>query len=297
MPAHTSAWTAGETEHTVDIIRQSAAVKTPKSGKKMDGSDRKFFSAGRPNFEDDRWLLWSVIWFPILFVAVILCVKVFTPGIYLRLIREDGIVEWSTALAYAAGSGFAFLLALRLWRGCRVVLAALYGALAAGMLFVTFEEISWGQRILGLEASGFFIEHSVKEEINIHNLEQFPLGLAFIAVGFYGAFSRLLATSSSALRRFPCEVELLTPRYAIAPYFLLTFVLYTYYEYVFYTIIRPLGITIRRNYQWEEGAFVTGRDQEPAELLLAIGFLIFAFNNYQRHKALNAAAPSAERLA
>src|SRR3546814_626235 len=112
----------------------------------MNASDQKFFSAGRPNLEDDRWLLWSVMWLPILFIAVMLCVKVFTPGIYLRLIREDSIVEWSTALAFAAGGGFAFLLASRLWRDRRLVLAALYGALAVGMLFVTFEEISWGQR-------------------------------------------------------------------------------------------------------------------------------------------------------
>ena len=117
-----------------------------------------------------------------------------------------------------------FFLALRLRQDGQNALAVLYIGLAAGMVFAMLEEISWGQRVIGLETPEFFAEHSTKNEINIHNLEKFPLGLAFIVVGFCGSFSRLLLPGL-VRRRFSLETELLTPRFAIAGCFLPTFLL------------------------------------------------------------------------
>lgn len=254
----------------------------------MTSPSPEWFKRGRPNLEDDRWLLWLIAWFPLFFVVVSLCIKIVAPDLYAYSYREDGILEWSTALAFVAAGGFASLLAVRLRRDRRTVLALLYAGLAAGMVFAAMEEISWGQRVLNLEPSEFFVEHSTKEEINVHNLKQFPLGLAFVAVGFYGTFSRLLVPGS-VRRRFPFAVELLTPPYAISVYFLPTFLLFTYLEYVFYNVMGPLGLTLRRDYMWE-GHFIIAKDQEPIELLLAIGFLVFILNNWQRHKARKRAA-------
>lgn len=248
---------------------------------------------GRPNLDEDRWLFWLVAVFPALYVVMALCTKELAPAIYAYLIREDRIVEYLTALGFLAAGGVAFLLALRLVRDRRRVLAILYAGLALGMAFAMLEEISWGQRILNLEPSEFFVEESTKEEINVHNLKSFPLHLAFIVVSFYGAFARLLVPGS-VRRRFPLEVDLLTPRYVIAPYFLVTFAIYTYFEYVYHTIVRPLGITIRREYDWELH-FITGKEQEPIELLLAIGFLIFIVDNWQRYRVRSAATKSVGR--
>ena len=41
-----------------------------------------------------------------------------------------------------------------------------------GLVFVfgAGEEISWGQRILNIESSEFFVKHNAQREINIHNL-------------------------------------------------------------------------------------------------------------------------------
>lgn len=249
-------------------------------------SPKQLFLVGRPNLDEDLWLLWLAALFPLFSIALSLYLKVVTPGLYRYLIREDGIVEWATALAFLAAGGFAGLLALRLWRDRRAVLAVMYLGLAIGMVFAMVEEISWGQRILDLETPDEFVEHSTKEEINLHNLKAFPLGLAFIAVGFYGAFARMLVPHS-VRRRFPWEVELLTPRLVISSYFLVTFAIYTYFEYIYYTVMQPLGIDIRREYQWDDH-FIIGKDQEPVELLLAIGFLLFVCNNWQLHKAREA---------
>ncbi len=182
------------------------------------------FKRGRPNLDDDHWLLWSVAAFPLFFILVTLGVKVFTPTLYSYSIKEDGFIEWCTALAFIAAGAFAFVVAARLWQDRRGLLAVLYAGFAAGMLLAALEEISWGQRLADIETPEYFMDRSTKEELNIHNLEQFPLGPAFILVGFYGAFSRLL-TPGTVKRRFPSAVELLTPRYVIAAYFLPTFLL------------------------------------------------------------------------
>lgn len=242
----------------------------------------------RPNLDDNPWLRRTVAWFPFIFVAVMLGIKTVSRDSYRWLIREDGVLEWATALAFIAAVLFSIRLARRLAQDREVWLAVLYGLLALALLFATLEEISWGQRVFGLETPEYFVERSTKPEINVHNLRSFPLGLAFIAVGCYGAFSRLLLPVR-VFRRFPLQLQLLTPRREIVPYFLLTFALYVYYEVVYYTIMLPMGITVRREYGWG-GHLITGKDQEVIELLLAIGFMLFVFDNWLRYPVLRKVA-------
>jgi len=82
------------------------------------------------------------------------------------LAREDGVVEYATAiLLFAAGCVLAAL-AARL-AGHRRWLLVLY---AAAFVFAAGEEISWGQRILGIESPEFFLENNRQDEITLHNL-------------------------------------------------------------------------------------------------------------------------------
>ncbi len=90
------------------------------------------------------------------------------------MILEDGPFEWGSALLFLAAAFFFMMSFLRskskskYWPQRR---AWLYILLAL-FFFVAFgEEISWGQRIFGLETPDFLKEHNVQEEINIHNLE------------------------------------------------------------------------------------------------------------------------------
>lgn len=80
--------------------------------------------------------------------------------------REDGLVEYGTAILLAAGGGALAALAIRVggYRRWLLALYALAFVLAAG------EEISWGQRIFGIESSEFFLEHNRQGETNLHNL-------------------------------------------------------------------------------------------------------------------------------
>lgn len=84
--------------------------------------------------------------------------------------REDGLVEYSTALFLFL---IAVLCAFRLFtRGKGKSLTWKIGVLAFTLLFVfgAGEEISWGQRIFGIESGEYFLENNAQQETNLHNL-------------------------------------------------------------------------------------------------------------------------------
>jgi len=91
---------------------------------------------------------------------------------YLRVLDEDGPVEWATAALLAAGAGLAIHRARAGGRSRRfyVVVAAVAG-------LAVLEEISWGQRLLGVESPDFFLRHSDQQETNLHNVFQQWTGL------------------------------------------------------------------------------------------------------------------------
>lgn len=85
-------------------------------------------------------------------------------------IDEDGIAEWLTVvglLACAVISIARFFL-LRDRKKKLFLIFLLLTALV--FIFGAGEEISWGQRIFGIESSGFFKEHNTQGEMNVHNL-------------------------------------------------------------------------------------------------------------------------------
>ena len=59
---------------------------------------------------------------------------------------------------------------IRLWRTGRRAYAALFGLATLGMIFVAGEEISWGQRLLGLETPDDLEEINKQGETNLHNI-------------------------------------------------------------------------------------------------------------------------------
>jgi hypothetical protein len=100
--------------------------------------------------------------------------------------------------------------------------------LAIDLLFVIgMEEISWRQRIFKIETPSVLETHNWKGEINFHNVDAFPLHNAYILVGFYGAFARLL-TPGLVKRRQPMLVDLFTPPYTLLLYFFLPCALYVH---------------------------------------------------------------------
>jgi hypothetical protein len=107
----------------------------------------------------------------------------------LRLLAEDSAVEWLTALTILSTSGLAGVMATILWRGGHRVQALAYGLLCVASVVAAGEEISWGQRLFGVETPESVREANQQGELNIHNLDVVyePYVAAMLLVGLYGS--------------------------------------------------------------------------------------------------------------
>ena len=83
-----------------------------------------------------------------------------------KLCAEDGVIENLTALLYFAASAL-FVFGAVVLRGRNVWL----WGLALMCFLVAGEEISWGQRIIGVQTPEALRERNVQGEMNLHNIE------------------------------------------------------------------------------------------------------------------------------
>ncbi len=133
-----------------------------------------------------------------------------------QLVVEDGPLEWSTVFGLLA------LSALCLYRG--ITLRPFRERLFTGMTLlyaVIFfcgagEELSWGQRILNIESSEFFLEHNAQGETNLHNLVvgETKLNKLIFAKGMALVFAIYLFVITPLYNRKPAFRELVD-RFAI----------------------------------------------------------------------------------
>jgi hypothetical protein len=86
------------------------------------------------------------------------------------LLTEDQLFEYWTVVLYLA-SALVCLLGPRVFAGTASI--TLYWLMVWGVLFllVALEELSWGQRILGLDTPDFLVSRNLQKETNIHNLD------------------------------------------------------------------------------------------------------------------------------
>jgi hypothetical protein len=90
---------------------------------------------------------------------------------FLVLVREDGLVEWLTFGELLIMSAFSFIISFAFSRSePRSSAKKVWLFLGFLFLFGAMEEISWGQRILGIETPQWFLKHNKQGEINVHNL-------------------------------------------------------------------------------------------------------------------------------
>lgn len=144
--------------------------------------------------------------------------------------REDGVIEWITVVALLMGC---FLCLKRLWRsfGKRPqVFLMTTSVLALLYFFGAGEEISWGQRILGIESSDFFEHNNSQGEINLHNLivggvkiNKLVFGtILAVSIIFYLAVWPVLYRKKASIRSFTDRWGIPVPQnYQISAYLLL----------------------------------------------------------------------------
>lgn len=82
---------------------------------------------------------------------------------------EDGFIEWLTVVALAATMIVCLRRAWLLRRQAKPLFMAMTILFGLAFLFGAGEEISWGQRLLGIESPEFFQNYNAQGETNLHN--------------------------------------------------------------------------------------------------------------------------------
>jgi hypothetical protein len=188
---------------------------------------------------------------------------------FLVWIREDGLVEWLTFAVLLIMSALSFVMSHDFGRS-KPARGAKRVWLFLGVLFLfgAMEEISWGQRVLGIESPEWFTRHNNQGETNLHNLI------------IYGASVNKLI--------FGKILGIL-----IGMYLLAVPLLYRINE-GFRNVINRWGIPVVQNYQIILGVIViilvqihlrlAGKAAELRELCIAYLFLLILMHPYN-HEA------------
>jgi hypothetical protein len=192
---------------------------------------------------------------------------------YFASIREDGVLEYLQVLLLLAACIIAGPAARRFARMGQRLNAVMHVLFAGGLVFVAIEEVSWGQRILHLSLPALFRQHNIQQEITLHNLDFVQNHLLiplFILVGGYGACGWVLLRKTPG--RLQHALHWYVPNRFLCGYFLPLFLIYSYFQLGLYAQRSGFGDLPLRG-------FIVYEDQEPAEFLLALGFLLLALHN------------------
>lgn len=155
------------------------------------------------------------------------------PIAYYDAMQEDRALEWASFWSFFI-AGFVFAVAA--WRQHRSTRALPWflSGLALFCVVVAMEEISWGQRVFGLQPAEFFLAENYQQEINFHNVASTDQRLfVFRAIIVsYGVLLPLLAAVPVMHRVFE-RLRVVSPPLALAPSMLLLFGVHLEYPWKF----------------------------------------------------------------
>jgi len=136
---------------------------------------------------------------------------------FLFWIREDGLVEWLTFVVLIIMSAFSFAMSFEFSRsGAEGRAKKVWLFLGFLFLFGAIEEISWGQRILGVESPEWFLKHNRQFETNVHNLVIYGVNLNKVVFGrFLGIMVLIYMLAMPILYRLDRSFKNFINRWAI----------------------------------------------------------------------------------
>jgi hypothetical protein len=196
---------------------------------------------------------------PIILLLLLLLLAKYNYPIYQSIGMEDGLLEWLQFIFFISSSILALLISFKLRKNKKLI-SIIFLILALGLIFVAFEEISWGQRIFNWETNEKFQEN-IQQETNIHNLTIFhnTIGLIYLAICAY-------ATLGWILLKFNFNKTIKTfLQYFIIPPFLIFYFLPLCINAFYFVFFAP-------------------QDYEVTEFLMSLGFFIFFLFKYKAVK-------------
>lgn len=205
-----------------------------------------------------RLVIASTFIIPVLTLVVVLIYKT-NPEYYMDMTEEDQFVEWTTYFALFISGVMSLVIAGRRLQK-RLPFFMFFLLFGVASVLFAFEEISWGQRVIGIESPEYFIEHSDQKEVNVHNVlqQRFEIKTKFIAsqvLFFFGAVFPVLFYDPRFRRLFQ-KVRLVVPSIALAPGFLIA--------------------------AWAMRDWVTGREEEIGEVFFSLLFVMFMLLEFVR---------------
>ncbi|MBU1275042.1 MAG: hypothetical protein KJ720_06675 [Proteobacteria bacterium] len=227
--------------------------------------------------EANRSWLVTIFSLPVVLSLVMVGVKIYAPQAYHNLIQEDSLLENLQFYFYLAAGGMSLWAAVGFRRAGLARHAGAALMLGLVLLVVAVEEISWGERLLGFQAPAFFVQYNVQHEMTLHNLKpvQSCLQVMYMLVGLGLSLGWLVVGKILTRPGLPPVARSLlacfTPPWPLTFYFLPVFLVYSYFVWghvLLAAVFGGDGFAIGRVIIW--------RDQEPAELLLALGCLVWA---------------------
>lgn len=122
------------------------------------------------------------------------------PGLFSYLLEEDQPAEWLSAICLFAGA-LALTTTVIVKRPARPTTLALLVATAV-LLLLGFEEVSWFQRVIGLETPGWLAGSNAQKELNFHNVSTWATEQLY----YVGAFALcVLGRFASDIIGFPSK--------------------------------------------------------------------------------------------
>ena len=209
--------------------------------------------------------------FPIILTLVVIFVKIIVGyKAWDRMNTEGGLIEYGTSFAYILAFIFALPISKIFWQQGNKKLAAFYILIALFFLLIGLEEISWGQRLLGLNSPDFFKNYNSQSEITFHNLVWVKnyMDKACMVLGLLGSMGWII------IKKYNKNVnKYLLPSWFLSSFFLIVFSFFAFAEYV-----KDTGLIIE--YQGLKQNFLPFA--EFVELILSLGFLAFVIINFFR---------------
>ena len=129
---------------------------------------------------------------------------------FIVYVEEDGTVEWLTVVGLMLGCIVSFSRFFKLLRRRNWWFLTVTFMLGLLLFFASGQEISWGQRILGIKSPEFFQKNNAQHETNIHNLivDHVKLNklifsfMLSIAMGIYLLLIPILFEKSKKIKAF-----------------------------------------------------------------------------------------------
>jgi hypothetical protein len=130
------------------------------------------------------------------------------------LTAEDSVFEWLQVSCFAIAAVAAAVAAFRLRRVQCPLALWFFALLSVGNVFITGEEVSWGQRLLGFGTPESIAEVNHQDEVTLHNITkgisvQFLFNMAVLVIGLGGMVVPWLLRRSR--RRERLDVRLVMP--------------------------------------------------------------------------------------